>query len=139
MKKYAFICLVILAVVLLVSCSNQPSGTTAITSVPPKSEAPSSAQTQAPSSAQTQAPASGQTAAISIEGFAFSPASLTISAGTTVVWTNNDSVGHNIKSDAFNSPMLSQGQTFQFKFDTKGTYEYTCGVHPSMKGQIIVN
>jgi hypothetical protein len=51
---------------------------------------------------------------------------------------NEDSSRHNIKADAFNSSMLSKGDTYQFTFNTAGTFDYTCGVHPSMKGQIIV-
>ena len=77
-------------------------------------------------------------AAVSIENFAFNPASLTISAGTTVVWTNNDSAGHDVKSPDFTSPMMAKGQTYEYKFDKAGTYEYICGVHPAMKGTIVV-
>lgn len=121
MKKHVLIYFVIITVILLAACSSQSPGTTA-------SGTP-----------QAETPVSGQTAAVSIKDFSFSPASLTISAGTTVVWTNNDSAGHTIKSDAFNSDVISKGQTFEFKFDEKGTYEYSCGVHPSMKGEIIVN
>lgn len=128
MKKYLFIFSFILIVSLLVSCASSSSGT-------PASDTTAS---NMPSQAAAQS-GTGTTAAVSIENFSFSPATLTISAGTTVVWTNNDTAGHNIKSDSFNSPMLSKGQTFEFKFDNKGTYEYSCGVHPSMKGEIIVN
>jgi plastocyanin len=73
-----------------------------------------------------------------IEGFAFKPATLTVKVGTTVTWLNNDSTAHNIKSDTFNSPMLNKGDKFEFTFSTTGTFDYICGVHPTMKGQIIV-
>lgn len=122
MKKHLFVTFLILAVILLASCSNSSSGTTA-----------------ASSALQTASQSNGQSAAISIENFSFTPATLTISTGTTVIWTNNDSADHNIISDAFNSPMMSTGQTYEFKFDNAGTYNYSCGVHPSMKGVIIVN
>jgi plastocyanin/putative cell wall-binding protein len=76
--------------------------------------------------------------AISIKDFTFNPAVLTISAGSTVVWTNNDAAAHNIKSSDFNSTDLAPGDTFEFKFEKTGTYNYSCGIHPAMTGQIIV-
>lgn len=75
---------------------------------------------------------------VSIENFSFKPSVLTVQVGTTVVWTNNDSAEHNIKSTDFNSPMMKTGEKFEFKFDKVGTYDYICGVHPKMTGQIIV-
>lgn len=91
-------------------------------------------------SGTTQMPpvSSGQPNAVNIENFSFNPGMLTVKAGTTVVWTNNDSVSHTIKSDSFNSQPLSKGQTFEFKFNNKETYDYSCGIHSSMKGKIIV-
>jgi len=91
-----------------------------------------------PSTTQTPPASSGQPNAVNIENFSFNPGTLTVKAGTAVVWTNSDSVTHTIKSDSFNSQPLSKGQTFEFKFDNKGTYDYSCGIHPSMKGKIIV-
>lgn len=85
---------------------------------------------------QNNLPAQGN--GIVIENFSFNPGTLTVSSGTTVVWTNNDSVLHSIKSDTFNSQPLSKGQSFEFMFANKGTYDYSCGIHPSMKGRIIV-
>lgn len=76
--------------------------------------------------------------AVDIQNFAFSPASLTVKKGTTVVWTNNDSAPHQIKSATFNSDRLGKGQTFSFTFNDAGTFEYLCAIHPSMTGKIIV-
>ena len=94
-------------------------------------------QTSQQNSSSQQTPAQ-TTAAVSIENFSFNPGTLTIKAGTTVTWTNKDSVTHKIKSDTFNSDYLNQGNTFQFKFDSKGEYNYSCAIHPSMTGKIIV-
>ena len=88
--------------------------------------------------AKTTADSSSVSSAVSIEGFAFNPETMTVKAGTTVVWTNNDSASHDIKSDSFSSPSMANGQTFEFKFEDKGTYDYSCGIHPTMKGKIIV-
>ena len=75
---------------------------------------------------------------INIQNFAFSPATLTVKKGTTVTWTNNDSAQHQIKSTTFNSSQLSKGQTFSFTFNDAGTFDYSCAIHPSMLGKIIV-
>ena len=82
-------------------------------------------------------PASGNS--VSIQGFAFNPATLTIKAGTTVTWTNEDSASHTITSAGFfDSGTVATGQTFSKTFDQPGTYNYACSIHPSMKGKIIV-
>ena len=73
-----------------------------------------------------------------IKNFSFSPATLTIKQGAKVTWINQDSAAHTVKSDAFNSPSLSQGGKFEFTFNNKGSFDYVCDVHPSMKGLIVV-
>ncbi|MDP3725956.1 MAG: plastocyanin/azurin family copper-binding protein [bacterium] len=75
-----------------------------------------------------------------IQGFAFSPAVVTVKKGTTVVWTNNDSVGHTVTGGERgpNSRLLGQGETYSFTFDTLGTFSYLCSPHPSMRGSVIV-
>ena len=90
---------------------------------------------------QTPAPTQGSSVtsnSINIQNFAFSPATLTVKKGTTVTWTNNDSAPHQIKSATFNSGQLGNGQSFSFAFDTAGTFDYSCAIHPSMLGKIIV-
>ena len=86
---------------------------------------------------QTQSPAVTGTS-VSIQNFSFSPATLTVKKGATVTWTNNDSAVHTIKSSSFTSGDLSKGDTFQFTFNTPGTFDYACGIHPSMQGKIVV-
>ncbi|HBH46707.1 MAG TPA: plastocyanin [Candidatus Jacksonbacteria bacterium] len=94
--------------------------------------------TPTPTPTPTPAPSSETTTAISIQNFAFDPATLTVKAGTTVVWTNDDQAPHRIKSTAFNSENLNTGDTYSFKFETAGTFDYICSLHPSMQGKIIV-
>ncbi len=78
-------------------------------------------------------------AAVAIKNFSFQPAEITIPAGTTVVWTQFDSVRHNINADGlFQSPLLDENDTYKYKFDKAGTFDYYCGPHPFMKGKIIV-
>lgn len=76
--------------------------------------------------------------AVTIQGFAFSPQTLTIKAGTTVTWTNNDTAAHTVVSSSFTSEQLGKGQTYEYTFSQPGTFDYHCSIHPSMTGQIIV-
>lgn len=85
-------------------------------------------------------PAGSAPAAVTVSNFAFDPPSLTVAVGTTVTWTNQDSADHTITSDAgdWDSGRLSQGQSFSHTFDQAGTWPYSCAIHASMKGTIIV-
>jgi plastocyanin len=80
------------------------------------------------------------TKTVSIQNFAFSPATLTVKKGTTIVWTNLDSATHTVTSDTgkFNSGNLSQNKTFSYTFNTAGAYAYHCAIHPMMIGTITV-
>jgi len=91
--------------------------------------------TQAPSN-----PASGGTQEVKIANFTFNPPSLTISVGTTVKWTNEDSAQHTATADdgSFDSGQLSKGQSFTFTFTKEGTFTYICADHANMKATIIV-
>jgi len=77
---------------------------------------------------------------VKIENFAFAPATLTVSAGAQVTWTNKDDIPHNIveKGRAFKSKALDTGEKFSYTFDKPGTYEYLCSIHPTMTGKVIV-
>ena len=67
---------------------------------------------------------------------------LVIAMGTTVTWTNNDSIPHTSTSDTgvWDSGILSSGQSFSFAFTQAGTYPYHCAIHgaASMSGTIVV-
>jgi plastocyanin len=83
--------------------------------------------------------AAGETA-INIANFAFDPPTLSIPAGTTVTWTNQDSAPHTATDTggAFQSGKLDQGQSYSFTFDTPGTYNYHCEYHANMTATITV-
>ena len=85
------------------------------------------------------APAAGD-GAVTIKNFSFGPADLAVAKGTTVTWTNDDSTTHKIKSGdgSFDSDNLKNGDTFQHTFDTAGSFDYICSIHPSMKGKVTV-
>ena len=85
--------------------------------------------------------ASATNADITISGFAFNPSTLTVAKGASVVWINGESAKHTVVSDTgneINSDALSKGQAYSHTFNTAGTYNYHCSIHPSMKGKVIV-
>ena len=77
-----------------------------------------------------------------IDNFTFSPARLTVKAGTKVTWVNRDDLPHTATSSAkprlFNSGTLDTDQQFSYVFTKAGTYDYFCALHPRMTGRIIV-
>jgi plastocyanin len=75
---------------------------------------------------------------VSINNFAFNPESVTISTGDTVRWTNLDSANHTATGSTFDSGILQEGESYEFQFTDAGTYEYSCLIHPSMRGSVIV-
>lgn len=85
-------------------------------------------------------PSASGSSNIAIGGYAFNPSDITVNVGTTVTWTNNDPVGHQIVSDsaAFQSSVMNRGEKYSFTFENAGTYAYHCSIHPSMKGSVVV-
>ena len=78
---------------------------------------------------------------VAIRGFAFTPGGLTIRVGTTVRWTNDDSVSHTVKAggaEPFASQNLGQNASFSQTFKSAGSFAYICGIHPEMTGTIVV-
>jgi len=77
----------------------------------------------------------------------FLPLNLEVIRGTTVVWQNEDNIGHTVQSqDAqgnviplFNSGLLKTGDTFTYKFDKPGVYHYFCTIHPWRIGIVTVS
>ena len=71
---------------------------------------------------------------------AYAPNPFTVSAGTTVTWTNNDSIAHTSTADggAWNSGSIAAGGHFSFTAQTKGTFTYHCTIHPGMIGTLVV-
>ncbi|HKM68818.1 MAG TPA: cupredoxin family copper-binding protein [Stellaceae bacterium] len=77
---------------------------------------------------------------VTIDNFAFAPATLTVTAGTTVTWKNEDDSPHRIgdKNGTFKSAALDTDDTFSHTFAAPGEYPYICTIHPYMVGKIIV-
>jgi len=75
---------------------------------------------------------------VRISGFSFGPPRLTAAPGQAVMWINNDDSPHQIALTASKTrgPVLTKGQSYSYTFAAAGTYDYTCGLHPNMKGQV---
>jgi len=77
---------------------------------------------------------------ITIDNFTFTPKELTVAVGTTVKWLNHDDIPHTIveKKTTFRSKALDTDDSYSFTFTSAGTFDYFCGLHPHMVGQVIV-
>jgi plastocyanin len=85
----------------------------------------------------TQTPGANE---VFIESSAFSPSTITVSANTTVTWTNKDAVAHTVTSDngLFDSGNLSTNAAYSHQFTTVGTFSYHCTIHSTMLAKVIV-
>ena len=75
---------------------------------------------------------------IGISDFKFAPTALTVKSGDTVTFENHDSTVHTVVGPGFRSKALDTNDKFSFKFDKPGEYTYFCGLHPYMKGKVVV-
>ena len=115
----------------LSACSSNDATDTVASSTEPASGAPTSSQ---------GAPAA---VTVDVKVMAFKPASIEVKAGEKVTWKFDDGgVPHTVTGlgDAatiINSPILKEGE-YSYTFDKPGTFDYTCSIHPDMKGTIVV-
>ena len=91
------------------------------------------------SSTKKPAPTSGGTA-VTIASFAYKPATLTVSKGTRVRFTNDDRAAHTATADdrSFDTQGIDKGRSAQVTFTHAGTFPYHCDFHPFMKAEIVV-
>lgn len=81
-----------------------------------------------------------KTVTVNIKDFAFAPATITISAGDTVVFVNEDTAPHTATANSgkFNTDQLAAGESGSVTISDAGSYEYFCAIHPAMKGTVVV-
>ena len=141
------------ALLLIVSAC---TGGTASSPAAPASEAPAS-EAPASEAPASESPAASESAAATeacapstdagtvtatIANFAFSPATITAKVGDVVTWTNNDSTPHTatVSSDATcTTGTLANGASGGIVFNTAGSYDYFCKIHPNMTGKVEVS
>ena len=89
----------------------------------------------------TTPPSGGGSSAATVvteKELAFTPAEITVKVGDTVTFTNADSVPHNVKIDGQVLATHGPGESVTWKATTAGTFPYSCGIHPSMTGTVVV-
>jgi plastocyanin len=85
-------------------------------------------------------PAAAAETVVKIDNFTFVPQRVTVKAGETITWVNQDDIPHAIAATGkeFRSKVLDTDDKFSFTFTTAGTFEYFCSLHPHMTGTIVV-
>jgi plastocyanin len=91
-------------------------------------------------SAFPAAPVQAADTEVKIDQHSFIPQRITVKAGATVAWVNDDDIPHTVASSSkvFKSKALDTSDKFSFTFTTPGVYEYFCSLHPHMTGAIVV-
>lgn len=81
-----------------------------------------------------------RTATVGIVSFAYHPPTLTVGAGSRVVFSNNSGTAHTAtRRGSFSTGRIKPGNSVAIRFDQKGTFRYHCTIHPFMKGKIVVD
>jgi len=77
---------------------------------------------------------------VTMAGMAFSPGTITVSAGTTITWKNNDNMAHTVTADdnSFDSGNIGAGGSYSRTFSVAGTFNYHCTIHAGMNGKVVV-
>lgn len=110
------------------ACGGAATASPAPVAASPASDAPASVP-----------PAGGDT--VTIAGFAFDPATLTVKVGASVTWTNKDTATHTVAwvdGSKGSGSLTAGGTSYSRTFDTPGTFAYACGIHAAMKGTVVV-
>lgn len=90
-------------------------------------------------SAEDSAQAS-RTSTVTIPAFKFQPATVTISRGSKVRFSNTSGTAHTAtRSGSFDTGRIKPGNAATVQFSSKGTFAYHCKIHPSMKGKVVVD
>jgi plastocyanin len=90
--------------------------------------------------ASPETAAAAEECTVDIRDLAFEPADIEIAIGTTVTWTNNDTVPHTATASdgSFDSGVFDPGASFSYTFDEAGMFDYSCLIHPEMQGSVVV-
>ena len=148
-KRSAWFCLLVVLVVALVAlagCGGGASASSSPSPTPVASTPTAGTGGSTPTTTPTTTPAPGFTQVVMVitdsnGAYGFTPAILTIRAGTTVIWRNVSSAPHTISSDdgqSFDSGTVAVGGTYRFTFKTAGAFPYHCNYHPYMRATINV-
>lgn len=85
--------------------------------------------------------AQAQVVDVAIRDYKFDPVETVVKRGTTVRWTNHEKrTSHSVLLPApvGESERMFPGESWQHRFEAPGSYAYTCGPHPEMRGVVVV-
>ena len=87
-----------------------------------------------------QSRAESATHTVVIEAMQFTPQSLEMRQGDTIVWVNKDAFPHNVTAmdGSFRSGDIDADGSWKFEVERKGEFPYRCTLHSTMKGNLIV-
>ena len=99
--------------------------------------------TQESDTGAEEAKPAGEAVTVDMKDIKFVPKNVTVTSGTTITWTNSDSVPHTVTKTGgpgpeFDSGNIDGGGEFEQTFDTKGKIDYVCTVHPGQDGSVTV-
>ena len=144
MKRIIIVCMTVVFLLLLAGCTqtaDQGQPATVVTTTTP-AHTQTTPEPVATITFVTATPGSVTDNTIIIQSSGYNPADITVKAGSIVRWVNKDKAVHSVvftKDSKINpSGVLSTSQSFSVKFYNAGTYPYYCGVHPDMKGTVVV-
>lgn len=130
MKKTLIFGLLVGAILITGCVSTTPAPTPIMTATPTAAVTETATATATPA---TTAPSTNM-ASVNIQNFNFVPVTVSVTKGTTVTWTNGDTVPHTVTSvtGAFDSGSISPGATWSYSFNQTGSFEYKCSIHVNM-------
>ncbi len=83
------------------------------------------------------------TEVVTMQALEYTPSEITVAPGTTVRWVNQEQADHTVTSDEPGGPLdsgvLDEGQSFEYTFETPGTFTYYCEIHPFMTAAVTVS
>jgi plastocyanin len=137
--KQGIILLAITIILIAVCGCTQTPATPPLQTNPTTPEITTESQTVVMTPTQQKTPAVSDNT-IRIKNLAFDRENIGVQIGSTVRWVNLDSVPHRILfEDGADSKVLAASQSWSRKFDEAGTYKYSCTIHPTMQGTVIVD
>ena len=117
------------------------SGTAPVVTAGPGAAGSAETAASPPAVPRAQPALGGAAGAVRIASFAFGPQAVTVAPGTTVTWTNADSIPHTStsKDKEWDSGPIQPGASFRFTLSKPGTYVYNCTIHPFMQATVVVH
>lgn len=134
MRKKLIIFLIILGVFFAVGCVENGGSDESAPSIPVE-EVDNGGEA---GNEETATGVGSQIVNVEIKDYKYIPQNITVKVGQTVMWTNNDTVLHDVVGSGIESDYLQKGEKFTYTFEEEGTYPYICSIHPWMEGEVIV-